>query len=131
MSLSFRPVGGVVSTRVATSCGKTSVPISKTRPETATTGGTTTRATRTTTTKNTLPGPVNSTYHKSTVSLSSKPVGGVVTRATSTVRRPQTVIDMNKKRDVPAAVHGALMLVKDLHFKGDVVGEDFLFDVCK
>ena len=86
------------------------------------------KATRTTATKNILPGPVKPTYHKSTMSLSSRPVG--VTRvATSTVRRPQTVIDMNKKRDKPVGVHGALMLVKDLHVNGDVVGEDFLFNV--
>jgi hypothetical protein len=93
------------------------------------------KAARTTSTaikKNTLPGPVNAktTYHKSTVSLSSRPAGVVPRVATSsTVRRPHTVIDMNKKRDKPAGVHGALMLVKDLHVNGDVVGEDFLFDV--
>lgn len=87
------------------------------------------KAARPTATKNTLPGPVKSTYHKSTVSLSSRPVGVVTRAATSTVRRPHTVIDMNKKRDKPAGVHGALMLVKDLHVNGDVVGEDFLFNV--
>jgi hypothetical protein len=87
------------------------------------------RAARTTATqKNSLPGPVKSTHHKSTMSLSSRPVG-VVTRlaSASTVRRPNTVIDMNKKRDKPVGVHGALMLVKDVN--GDVVGEDFLFNV--
>ena len=87
------------------------------------------RAARTTATqKNTLPGPVKSTYHKSTMSLSSRPVG-VVTRlaTTSTLRRPNTAIDMNKKRDKPAGVHAALMLVKGVN--GDVLGEDFLFNV--
>ena len=83
----------------------------------------------TTATKNTLSGPVKSTYHKSTVSLSSRPAGVVARVPTSTVRRPHTVIDMNKKRDKPAGVHGALMLVKDLHVNGDIVGEDFLFDL--
>jgi hypothetical protein len=64
------------------------------------------------------------------VSLSSRPVGVATRLATSTVRRPSTVIDMNKKRDKPAGVHGALMLVKDdLHVNGDVVGEDFMFNV--
>ena len=83
--------------------------------------------------KNTLPGPVNPSYHKSTVSLSSRPVG-VVSRVatTSTIRRPQTAIDMNKKRDKPVGVQGALMLVKNnnLRDNGDVLlGEDFLFNV--
>ena len=57
--------------------------------------------TTTTATKNTLPGPVKSTSHKSTVSLSTRPASGVARAAASTVRRPQTVIDMNKKRDKP------------------------------
>ena len=89
------------------------------------------KATRSTASKiNTLPRPVKSTYHKSTASLSSRPVGAVTRVATSTVRRPHTAIDMNKKRDKPAGVHGALMLVKnDLQVNGDVVGEDFLFNV--
>lgn len=81
---------------------------------------------RTIATKSALPGPVQSAYHKSTVSLSSRPAG-VARVVTSTVRRPHTVLDVNKKRDKPAGVHGALMLVQDVH--GDVVGEDFLFDV--
>ena len=110
--------------------GKTSVPISsKTRPATATAGGTATKTARTTATKNTLPGPVKSTYHKSTVSLGSRPAGVVTRVPTSTIRRPHTVIDMNKKRDKPTGVHGALMLVKNLHDNGDIVGEDFLFDL--
>jgi hypothetical protein len=78
---------------------------------------------RTIATKSALPGPVTSAYHKSTVSLGSRPAG-VARVVTSTVRRPHTVLDVNKKRDKPAGVHGALMLVH-----GDVVGEDFLFDV--
>ena len=88
------------------------------------------KAARTTTTKiNTLPGSVKSTCHKSTVSLSSRPVGVATRVATNTVRRPHTVIDMNKKRDKPASVHGALMLVKNDLLNGEVVGEDFLFNV--
>jgi hypothetical protein len=81
--------------------------------------------------KNTLPGHVlKSTYHKSTASLSTRPVGVVTRVSTSTVRRPHTAIDMNKKRDKPVGVHGALMLVKNnLRDNGDVVGEDFLFNV--
>jgi len=70
-------------------------------------------------------------YHKSTASLSSRPVG-VVSRVatTSTVRRPHTAIDMNKKRDKPVGVHGALMLVKNnLRDNGDLVDEDFMFNV--
>ena len=86
-------------------------------------------AATTTTIKSTLSGPVKSTYHKSAVSLSSRPTGTVTRVTTSTVRRPHTVLDMNKKRDKPVGVHGALMLVKDLHVKGEVLGEDFLFDV--
>ena len=85
---------------------------------------------RTTVTKNALAGPAKSTYHKSAVSLSSRPAGVATRVATSTVRRPHTVLDMNKKRDKPVGAQGAqLMLVKDLHANGDVVGEDFLFDV--
>jgi len=84
---------------------------------------------RTAVTKNALPGPAKSTYHKSAVSLSSRPAGVATRVATSTVRRPHTVLDMNKKRDKPVGVQGALMLVKDLHTNGDVLGEDFLFDV--
>lgn len=79
--------------------------------------------------KSTLPGLVKPSYHKSTASLSSRPVGAVSRVVPSTVRRPYTAIDMNKKRDKPVGVHGALMLVKnDLHVD-DVVGEDFLFNV--
>ena len=88
--------------------------------------------TGTTAGKSTLPGPVKSTHHKSAVSLSSRPVSAV-TRArvmTSTVRRPHRVLDVNKKRDKPAGVHGALLLVKDLNVTGYVVlDEDFLFDL--
>ena len=81
--------------------------------------------------KNTLPGPVKPSYHKSTASLSSRPVGVVTRVATSTaVRRPHTVIDMNKKRDKPVGVQGALMLVKNnLRDNGDLMGEDFMFNV--
>lgn len=80
--------------------------------------------------KNTLPGPVRPSHHKSTVSLSSKPVGAATRVATSAVRRPHTAIDMNKKRDKPVGVHGALMLVKNnLRNNEDVLGEDFLFTV--
>jgi len=83
--------------------------------------------------KNTLPKPVNPLYHKSTASLSSRPVG-VVSRVatTSTVRRPHTAIDMNKKRDKPVGVHGALMLVKNNNLRDNadvVLGEDFLFNL--
>ena len=84
--------------------------------------------------KTALPGPVNPLYHKSTASLSSRPFG-VASRVatTSTVRRPHTAIDMNKKRDKPVGVQGALMLVKNnnnLRDNGDVMlGEDFLFNV--
>jgi len=87
---------------------------------------------RTAVTKNALVGPAKSAYHKSAVSLSSRPAGVAATTrvaATNTVRRPHTVLDMNKKRDKPAGVQGALMLVGDLHANGDVMGEDFLFDV--
>jgi len=77
----------------------------------------------------TLSGPVKSTYHKSAVSLGSRPTGAVTRVATSTVRRPHTVLDINKKRDKPVGVHGALILRKDLHVEGDVIGEDFLFEV--
>ena len=92
------------------------------------------KATRTTVNKNTLPrnilpGPVKPSYHKSTASLSSRPVGVAPRVASSTLRRPHTVIDMNKKRDKPVGVQGALMLVKNLHDNGDVLGEDFLFNV--
>ncbi|KAF8802726.1 hypothetical protein BYT27DRAFT_7145861 [Phlegmacium glaucopus] len=86
-------------------------------------------ATGTTTTRSTLSGPVKSTYHKSAVSLGSRPTGVVIRATTTTVRRPHTVLDINKKRDKPVGVHGALMLVKDLHIEGDVIGEDFLFEV--
>ena len=84
---------------------------------------------RTTAAKNALPGPVKSTYHKSAVSLSSRPSGAVTRVASSTVRRPHTVLDMNKKGDKPVGVHGSMILVKGLHVNGDVVGEDFLFKV--
>jgi len=86
-------------------------------------------ATTTTAIKSAPSGPVKSTYHKSAVSLSSRPTGVVTRVATSTVRRPHTVLDMNKKRGKPVGAHGALMLVKDLHVNGEVIGEDFLFDV--
>ena len=93
------------------------------------------KPTRTAVNKRTIPKStlVNPSYHKSTVSLSSRPVG-VVSRVatTSTIRRPQTAIDMNKKRDKPVGVQGAFMLVKNnnLRDNGDVLlGEDFLFNV--
>ena len=91
------------------------------------------KATRTTVNKNTLPknilpGPVKPSYHKSTASLSSRPVGVAPRVASGTLRRPHTVIDMNKKRDKPVGVQGAL-LVKNLRDNGDVLGEDFLFNV--
>ena len=73
--------------------------------------------------------PVQSTHHKSAVSLSSRPTGTTTRVATSTVRRPHTVLDTNKKRDKPSGAHGALMLVKDIHIHGDVISEDFLFDM--
>lgn len=90
------------------------------------TGLNTKTITATTATKN---APVQSTHHKSAVSLSSRPTGAATRVATSTVRRPHTVLDTNKKRDKPSGAHGALMLVKDIHIHEDVISEDFLFDI--